>query len=105
MGGEIIYTWKVLEKTPVPSESLQENQEFFRRLYLDGRVNITVAYNCKLPRQKQTATTSSVSNIRLTAEHSPRQSIPHVNAVWAHPLRPRQFFLSLSVILRTLTSK
>ena len=25
-GREIIYTWKVLEKMPVPSESLQENQ-------------------------------------------------------------------------------
>ena len=77
-GGEakLIYTWKVLEKMPVPSESLQENQELFRRLYSDARENTSVAYICKLPRQKQRATTSSVSNIPssrafTTTENSP----------------------------------
>ena len=42
--------------------------------------------------------------IFLQAEHSPRQRIHQVYAVLAYPLRPRQLFLSLSVILSTLTS-
>ena len=77
-GSEIIYTWKVLEKMPVASESLQENQELFRRLYSDARENISVAFICH---GKNKGRQHLRFQIFVQAEHSPRQRIHQVYAV------------------------